>query len=70
MTAGGGGKREAIQAFQYGASDRHCRRFPERIAMDPHSKLALRSKPQIAAHSETSKPKQLIVTINISEGSK
>src|SRR5207247_8782590 len=30
MTAGGGGKREAIQAFQLGPSDRYCKRFPER----------------------------------------
>lgn len=38
--------------------------------MEPHSKLALRSKPEIAAHSETSKPKPLIVPTNIREGSK
>jgi hypothetical protein len=41
-----------------------------RISVDAHGKPALRSKPQIAAHSETSKPKQPIAATDISEGAK
>jgi hypothetical protein len=41
-----------------------------RISVDAHGKPALRSKPWIAAHSETSKPKQAIAVTDMSEGAK